>query len=102
MALPELVRRAAEKMLTRYCRDRSLACAEGAVSLGFEIRGDAITLHAGRPVARFRYSHELAQWTLHYPDRSGRWRFYLGIGPSLDLGKLLKHLDEDPTHTFWD
>lgn len=101
MPIPELVRRAAKKLLTRYCRETSRQ-GDDAPPLAFEIGGDAITLHADRPIARFRYCQELGQWTLHYPDREGRWRFYLGIGPSLDLAKLLRHLDADPMGTFWD
>lgn len=112
--LPELVKRLVEKALSRYCRAKVTACAEGLVRLGYEIQDDKVTLYEEkrdalesghrivRPVAQFRYNHDLHQWTLHYHDHGDRWRFYLNVGPSLDLGKLLKHLDEDPVHTFWD
>lgn len=114
MPLPELVRRSAEKRLARYCTGHSAAGTRDAVRLAFSIRDDQVTLFAERadtegsgawvatPVARFRFSHELGQWTLHYPDQERRWRFYLNAGPSLDLGKLLRHLDADPLHVFWD
>lgn len=101
MALPELVHRAAEKAFARYCRERVFQGADGPVPITFEVEGDTVTLFAGRPIARFRYSQDLAQWSLHYPDGSGRWCFYLNAGPSLDVGKLLRHLDDDPTRTFW-
>lgn len=114
MALPELVRRSAEKILTRYCSGPLPSCARDLLRLSFSIRGDQVTLFAERaaakgsgasvatPVARFRFSHDLGQWTLHYPDGERRWRFYLNAGPSLDLDKLLRHLDADPLHFFWD
>lgn len=113
MSLPELVRKSAEKLFQTYCRERAPSHADEGARLGFRIRGDGITLFeelidqnsaAGMlatPIARFRFCRELNQWTLHYPDQERRWRFYLNIGPSLDLGKLLRHLDEDPTRTFW-
>lgn len=112
--LPELVKRSVEKALTRYCRAKATPCAEGHRRLDYEIDDDTVTLYeekrgalesdplVARPVAQFRYNHNLHQWTLHYHDQRDRWRFYLNVGPSLDLGKLLKHLDEDPVHTFWD
>jgi len=114
MALPELVRRSAHKILTLYCSGHHYSGNRDEMRLSFSIRDDHATLFAGRadtagseagaatPVARFRFSHELGQWTLHYPDREQRWRFYLNVGPSLDLGKLLQHLDADPLHLFWD
>jgi hypothetical protein len=113
MALPELVRRSAEKILTQYCAGDLFPNIRGEMRLSFSIRDDHVTLFAEQadaegsgdgipaPVARFRFSHELGQWTLHYPDREQRWRFYLNVGPSLDLGKLLQHLDADPLHLFW-
>jgi len=112
MPLPELVRRSAGKILARYCAERVPPCARDRLRLSFRIRNDYVTLFAGRtdppdgrwrlrPVARFRFSPELAQWTLHYPDRERRWRFYLNAPPSLDLEKLLRHLDADPLHLFW-
>ena len=53
------------------------------------------------PMARFRFNHELGQWTLHYLDAEQRWRFYLNVAPSLDLGRLLNHLEADPLNIFW-
>lgn len=114
MPLPQLVRRSAEKILTRYCEAHAPRCACDQRRLFFRIQDDHITLFAesppasgsgegvASPLARFRFSHELGQWTLHYPDREQRWRFYLNVSPSLDLGKLLVHLDADPLHHFWE
>jgi len=114
MALPELVRRSAEKIFTRYCAGHLFSGNRDEIRLSFSIGDDHITLFAEQtaaegsefrdasPVARFRFSHELGQWTLHYLDREQRWHFYLNVGPSLDLGKLLQHLDSDPLHLFWE
>ncbi len=112
MTLPELVRRSMEKTLEQYCRERSSACPCGGPRLQYLVRDCAVTLveeegcaggggaGEGRPIAQLRFNAELAQWTLHYPDPSGNWCFYLNASPSLNLEKLLRHLDEDPLHTF--
>jgi len=114
MPLPQLVRLSAEKILIRYCAEHAPLCACDQRRLSFHIQDDHITLFAERPpasgngkgvaspLARFRFSHELGQWTLHYPDCEQRWRFYLNACPALDLGRLLQHLDADPLHLFWD
>ncbi len=116
MALPELVRKSAEKILARYCAAKEPPGIPGQGRIRFNIRDDHITLYAeeqgafsdppcrrtASPVAQFRYNHDLGQWTLHYPDRDHTWRFYLNAGPALDLTKLLRHLDEDPLGIFWD
>lgn len=112
MALPELVRRTAEKVLSDYCRRKIPPCAMGDVRLRFAWEEDGAVLYedhctcrseasVARPVARFRFSPDLAQWTLHYPGPDRRWLFYLNAGPSLDLGKLLRHLENDPLGIFW-
>ena len=111
MTLPELVHKSAEKQLARYCRDKVPAWAQGQVRLVYAFSGDCATLYkekrtwSGRwepeAVARFCYNNDLHQWALYYPGPEDRWRVYLNVGPSLDLGKLLRHLDEDPIRTFW-
>ena len=110
MTLPELVRRQAEIILQEYCAGRP-GNRRGDQKLAFEIVGECATLfaetegsgavRAEHSIARFCYNHQLHQWTLHYPDRSREWRFYLNAGPTLNLGKLLHHVDEDPFGIFW-
>lgn len=107
MPLPELVRLSAEKILTRYCEGHTPACACKQGRLSFRMQDDHITLFTEHPtvansdpLALFRFNHELGQWTLHYLDGEQRWRFYLNVAPSLDLGRLLKHLDDDPLNLF--
>ncbi|BCR06948.1 hypothetical protein DESUT3_40170 [Desulfuromonas versatilis] len=114
MALPELVRKSAEKLLDRYCAQKVPEDFGHRLKVIYEIEGDAITLVALRfgpvqaglpqrvPVAQLRYIALLGQWTLHYPSGEQRWVFYQNAPPSLHLGKLLQHLDADPLGLFWD
>ena len=53
-----------------------------------------------RPVARFQYSKELAQWSLQHFDDEERWRPYLNAGPSLNLAQLVVHVEQDPLGFF--
>ena len=114
MALPELVRRSADKLLRSYCAERIPRCAGDQIRLTYRFLDDAIVLSEERapaadpqhwhasPIALFRFSPELNQWTLHYPDHRRRWHLYFNAGPSLDLSRLLHHLDADPLHLFWE
>jgi len=109
MALPELVQHKAEKSLEHFCA----SCREAGdvVPLRYSFEAEAyiiwqIATRSGAaetdlPVAQLRYHHVLGQWTLHYPGDDGRWRLYLNSGPTLDLDKLLRHLETDPFQTFW-
>jgi len=110
MAIPELVRRSAEKQLAEFCRLQSAADRVEDGRLTWEGARDHLTLMlerviAGqpmrRPLARFSFSQELGQWTLHHLDNRGRWVFYLNAGASLDFSRLLKVLAADPLHFFW-
>ncbi len=112
MFLPVIVRRNAENLLAEFCERRSLSPSGEEIRFTFEMEGCAATLFGERrlspsdpwsqrhPLARFVFSLELGQWSLHYRDSSGRWCFYLNAGPCLDLGKLLRHLAEDPLGVF--
>jgi Protein of unknown function (DUF3024) len=108
MPLPELVQRKAQKSLGLFCAESGrvespiprirFSQHEAIFALWqVAIGSEALDL----PVAQLRYHELLGQWTLHYPDVDGRWRFYLNCGPSLDLDKLLQHLKLDPFQTFW-
>ena len=112
MGLPELLHRSAEKQMTEFCRVRTEK-DPFAGRVRFRMEEDLITvfMEGGEeignspgediPVARLRFDSLLRQWTLHYPVEGRRWAFYLNAGPSLDLGKLLYHLDQDPLRLFW-
>jgi hypothetical protein len=108
--LPELVQRKAEQSLQRFCTE---CFREGfaAPQLRFALDDDTyiiwqVATRSGepdtdQPIAQIRYHAVLGQWTLHYPSGDGRWRLYLNSGPTLDLDKLLQHLETDPFQTFW-
>jgi len=110
MALPELVQRKAEKSLELFCAER-ISEETSVPRLRFALDGETYIIwqlaarsgepEADQPVAQLRYHEVLSQWTLHYPGADGRWRLYLNSGPTLDLDKLLAHLETDPFQTFW-
>lgn len=112
MPLPQLLKKQAEKLLAEYCRSRVPTWLKEELRLDFKIEDDSATIHQERrtcqgscewfrlPLAQFRYSKELNQWSLHHHD-NGKWRLYLNINPSLDLSKLIKAVDDDPMGFFW-
>ena len=113
MAIPELSRKTAERLLDKYCAEKIPPCARDQMRLSYRVLDDAVTLFEERisfsdpskwlamAVAQFRFNPDLNQWTLHYSDRSNRWHFYLNAAPSLDFSKLLQALDNDPLGMFW-
>ncbi len=114
MNMPELIRRTAEKELSRYCECKIPPCFSNEVRVDYQIEEERATLfeerfvHANpdnwtrRHVAQFRYSPDLHQWSLHYPDSRHSWRLYLNAGPSLNFKSLLQAVDDDPLNSFWD
>jgi hypothetical protein len=116
MPIPELVRRAAEKQIHRYCELRIPAHIRDEIRLEAVTEGNAITLVERRPpwrpkddpedwtsqgIARFRYEPRLGAWSLFWADRHGRWHRYVHTEPSLDVGTLLAEVDRDPAAIFW-
>lgn len=113
MPLPELLKKRAEKLLTEFCQSRVPTWLKDEIRLGFTIQGEAATIFQERrrcqgsdewfrlPMARFRYSESLNQWTLHHYDDNQHWRLYLQVTPSLDLAKLIQAVDDDPMGFFW-
>jgi len=108
--LPELVAKTAEKLCDELCRRLNEDPAEERL-FGYRVEGEALTLFARyarhhqvvtRPVARFRYCKELGQWSLQHCDDQERWRPYLNAGPSLNLGQLIVHVEQDPFGFFRD
>jgi hypothetical protein len=113
MPLPQLLRKRAEKLLDAYCRSRVPSWLKDELRLDFTIVDVAATVFQQRrrcqgtcewfrsPLAQFRYSAALQQWTLHHYEANQQWRLYLNANPSLDLGKLLQAVDDDPLGFFW-
>jgi len=111
MNLPQLLQRQAIKSLDRFCAEVAAQQLQPH-QLRYQIEGQQIHLfelqcqscaanqQQDRPMAQLRYSPDLNQWTLHH--QNGRhWQLYLNINPSLDLGKLLTAIQQDPLGCFW-
>ena len=108
--LPELLQRQAVKLLDRFCA----AAAKQQLQprqLRYRIEGQQINLFEVRdqqqlpnqqqlPMAQLRYSPQLVQWTLHHQNGQ-HWQLYLNVNPSLQLGKLLTAIQQDPLVYFW-
>jgi hypothetical protein len=107
-ALPELLQRRATKLLDSFCAEAARHPQEPR-RLDYRIEGEQLSLfetlrsccgnHQQVPIARIRFHPQLNQWTLHH--RQGeRWPLYLNVTPSLDLGKLLTAIRQDPWGDF--
>ena len=115
MAIPEIVRRHAERRLTAYCEARVPKAVRHQVRLSANFRGNTATIYEERPpfssspgapwvhitVAQFRYDPAAALWTLYWADRNSRWHVYHDIEPSTDIQALLDEVEADPTGIFW-
>ena len=113
MALSQFTQKFVEKKLKWFCREKIPEMHRHRVKLGFRIEGDIVTLFEERPmycdplswikmdVAQFRYSDEENRWALYFTDRDCRWREYY-LKPKMDFEILLREVDEDPLHMFWE
>lgn len=111
IALPELLKKQAEKLLFTFSRQ----AAEDPLRprhVGYRIDGQKINLfevrrsksnpkeHHQLPMAQIRYSPDLNQWTLHHQNNE-HWQLYMNISPSLDFSKILQAIKQDPLGYFW-
>ncbi len=114
MALLELDRRRAERLMRDYCERRIPPELRDKVRLDFSIRGNKVTLIESRPVFRqpglwvelkialFEFDGKARSWRLYCYDRNSRRRAYLeGSDESPQLENLLQEVDADPTGIFW-
>ena len=113
MLLPELLQKQAKHILDKFCRERVPCKRYQGLRLNYNIYDNHVTLFEEyldptggedwlrTSIARFKYTPELNQWALYSIDRQQRWHIYQGIKPSLNLNRLIKALDEDPTGIFW-
>lgn len=116
MALQELVRRRAEKVLDGFCSDRVPAHLRDEIRIEYEFRGNSVTIverrvpsHPARegqpwtrmPIAQFRSDLGTGRWTLYWPGRNNRWHVDDDIDPASDLPPLLAEVDRDPTGIYW-
>lgn len=113
MAIPDLYRTQAERLLTVFCEERIPEGARDQLRLSHDWRGNSVTLKEHRPVwndpsrwsesvvAQFRFNATSMHWQLYCADRNSRWHPYDHVEPSLDFAELLREVDSDPTGIFW-
>jgi hypothetical protein len=111
--LPELLHKQAQQLLNKFCRERIPCARFQGRRLGYSFADNHVTLFQEcpaatggedwlrRPIARFAYTPELNQWALFSIDAQLHWHLYLNVNPSLNLGRLIEALNEDPTGIFW-
>ncbi len=113
VAIPEFELRRVRALLERYCEARVPPHVRHKLTLGFSVRGSAVTLFERRPrfdapsewlehgVARFRYSAAAGSWSLYCMHRDLKWHRYLSCGPAKRFETLLDEVQADPTGIFW-
>ena len=113
MELPQEVRKNAEELLGKYCRERVPEHLKEKLRHLYKIRGHTITLLEERPhfmrpllwtllpVAQFRYTKSREEWTLYCRDRNMKWWKFTPEKPSRNLSDLINAVERDDTHIFW-
>jgi len=113
MALDEMTKARAEKMLAAFCEERVPKAVRDKVRLSYEFRGSCLTLYEDRPsfqdpsewthspVAQFRHDENTNRWTLYCCDRNSKWHRYSNSDPTQNLEQLIQEVDKDPTCIFW-
>jgi hypothetical protein len=95
-------------MVKRYCDKRIPPRLRNELRLEVETRGRSITIFehlppwrpdfgpdwSRRQIAQMRYDPETLTFTLYWADRNGRWLAYPNIGPTGDVGPLLREIEE--------
>ena len=109
--LPELLHHQAIKLFDRFCAEAAADPLQPR-QLQYRMEGQQINLFEVRrnrhkpdqqqslAMAQLRYSPQLNQWTLHHQNGQ-HWQLYLNVNPSLELGKLLTAIKQDPLGYFW-
>jgi hypothetical protein len=109
--LPEFLHKSALRKLDDFCRSAGQHPLNPR-HLNYHISGLQVHLFELRkgtgktattrelPMAQLRFSPEINQWSLHHQNGS-HWQLYLGVGPTLELDKLLTAISEDPLGFFW-
>jgi hypothetical protein len=113
VAIPEFELRRVKALLTPYCEARVPPHVRHKLTVGFAVRGGAVTLFERRPrfdapnewiehgVARFRYNATTATWSLYCMYRDLKWHRYESRGPARRFETLLNEVHADPTGIFW-
>jgi hypothetical protein len=110
--IPELERRRLVKLLEQFAARKFPPHNRAQARLEVTARGRDISVLELRPgildhtketehiVARFHYEPD-GQWRLFWLRHTGRWYAYENTGPSRDPARLVRELEDDPTHIFW-
>jgi hypothetical protein len=113
MAIPELTRRRAEKLLQELIDRRVPARFRDEIRMSVEVRENNVTLSEDRPVwrmpgewshrkiAQFRYDPQSERWTLYWSNRHGRPLLYEDKRPATDIATLIREVDADPIGAFF-
>ena len=98
-----------------YCDGRVPAQFLDQLRVDAVVDGNAVTIVERRPpwredfgpewtagpVARLRYTHKTAAWSLFWRDRNQKWHRYTRTGPFARVNVLLDEIEVDPTAIFW-
>jgi len=98
-----------------WCERRVPARFRSEVRIECTRRGRSLTIVETRPpwrarlgdewtrirVAQLRWDPQGGTWVLCFADRNGRWWPYDECGPTVDIERMLRELEDDPTSTFW-
>ena len=102
-------------VVAAYCESKVSEHLRGEVRIECNRRGRTISIVDRRPpwnpefgpewsttkVAQLRFDESARTWTLHWPDRNGRWHRYDQLPPRRTVSSLLAEIDADPTGIFW-
>jgi len=109
--LPQLLEKKAIRLLDDFCT-RTANAKYQPRHLRYRIEGTQVYLYEIRrlvnnpdrfrelPMAKIRYTPELNQWTLHH-QKGEYWQLYLNVQPTLEFGRLLTAITQDPMGYFW-
>lgn len=114
MAIPELTKRSAERLLGEFCERRVPQFARDQLYLEFKSRGNDLSLIERRApwdgsdrewtsmrIALFRWNPATATWILKWANRHDKWLEYPDFGPVGDIALAIKEVDDDPYCCFW-
>jgi hypothetical protein len=99
--------------LDAFCDDRVPIMVRDQVVLQYRFEGVAFILFEKRPfyrdntkwttsdIARVTFDRAIDLWALSCRDRNGTWHDYQRLEPQVDIEKVLKEINEDPTGIFW-
>ena len=113
MPLTEIDKKAIDKIVGEYCRNRVPSHLRQKIKLIYTIRGNDVKITETRPhwqiedkwtempIARFKRDEKSMKWQLYWVRSNGRWEKYPELKPTKDLKKIVNEIECDPLHAFW-